>query len=63
MVTVRSLQYLLNAHGAGLAVDGTFGARTNCAVRNYQVGHGLVVYGIVGPQTWQPMISNVLPRG
>src|SRR5689334_13790592 len=39
-VTVRSLQYLLNAHGAGLAVDGVFGARTNSAVRNYQAGHG-----------------------
>jgi hypothetical protein len=24
---------------------------------------GTTVDGIVGPQTWQPTISNVLPRG
>lgn len=58
-VTVRSLQYLLNAHGAGLAVDGIFGARTNSAVRNYQGGHGLVVDGIVGPRTWSALLVTV----
>ena len=58
-VTVRSLQYLLNAHGAGLAVDGIFGARTNSAVRNYQASHGLVVDGIVGPQTWSSALVTV----
>jgi peptidoglycan hydrolase-like protein with peptidoglycan-binding domain len=58
-VTVRSLQYLLNAHGAGLAVDGIFGARTNSAVRGYQAGHGLVVDGIVGPQTWSSALVTV----
>ena len=30
---VRSLQYLLNARGAALAVDGILGAKTNAAVR------------------------------
>src|SRR5580693_3182121 len=29
--TVRSLQYLLNSHGATLAVDGIFGSRTKAA--------------------------------
>ena len=58
-VTVRSLQYLLNAHGADLAVDGIFGARTNSAVRNYQAGHWLVVDGIVGPQTWSSVLVTV----
>ena len=58
-VTVRSLQYLLNAHGAGLIVDGIFGPRTNSAVRNYQAGHGLVVDGIVGPQTWSSLLVTV----
>ena len=48
LVTVRSLQYLLNAHGAGLAVDGLFGARTDVAVRAFQRAHGLVVDGVVG---------------
>ena len=58
-VTVRSLQYLLNTHGAGLAVDGIFGARTNSAVRSFQASHGLVVDGIVGPQTWSSVLVTV----
>lgn len=58
-VTVRSLQYLLNAHGAGLTVDGIFGAKTNSAVRNYQASHGLVVDGIVGSRTWSSLLVTV----
>jgi peptidoglycan hydrolase-like protein with peptidoglycan-binding domain len=58
-VTVRSLQYLLNAHGAGLTVDGIFGARTNSAVRTFQAGHGLVVDGIVGPRSWSSLLVTV----
>lgn len=58
-VTVRSLQYLLDAHGAGLTVDGIFGARTNTAVRNFQASHGLVVDGIVGPRTWSSLLVTV----
>ncbi len=58
-VTVRSLQYLLNAHGAGLSVDGIFGARTNSAVRSYQASHGLVVDGIVGPRTWSAVLVTI----
>ena len=58
-VTVRSLQYLLNAHGAGLVVDGIFGARTNSAVRRYQAGHGLLVDGIVGQRTWSSLLVTV----
>ena len=57
--TVRSLQYLLNAHGARLAVDGVFGPRTDSAVRSYQRAHGLLVDGIVGPQTWSSVIITV----
>jgi peptidoglycan hydrolase-like protein with peptidoglycan-binding domain len=56
---VRSLQYLLNARGACLAVDGIFGPRTNAAVRTFQSTHGLVVDGIVGPQTWRSVIITV----
>jgi peptidoglycan hydrolase-like protein with peptidoglycan-binding domain len=58
-VTVRSLQYLLNAHGAGLVVDGIFGPRTGTAVREFQRAHGLVVDGIVGPRTWSAVIVTV----
>lgn len=59
IVTVRSLQYLLNAHGAGLVVDGIFGPRTNTEVRSFQRAHGLVVDGIVGPRTWSAVIVTV----
>jgi hypothetical protein len=58
-VTVRSLQYLLNAHGARLDVDGVFGARTDAAVRAFQRCHGLVLDGVVGRQTWSAVIITV----
>lgn len=49
---VRAAQEALNAHGAGLAVDGNFGPATHEAVEAFQVANGLVVDGIIGPQTW-----------
>lgn len=59
VVTVRSLQYLLNAHGARLVVDGIFGPRTNSEVRSLQSRYGLAVDGIVGPQTWSSLLVTV----
>jgi len=56
---VKSLQYLLNAHGAQLAVDGLFGSHTDAAVRAFQGSHGLVVDGVVGEQTWSKLIITV----
>ena len=50
---VKSLQEYLNDEiGAGLKVDGVFGAVTEVAVENFQRKHGLTVDGIVGPKTW-----------
>jgi len=34
------------------AADGVFGARAELATKNYQLARGLVVDGVVGPQTW-----------
>jgi peptidoglycan hydrolase-like protein with peptidoglycan-binding domain len=58
-VTVRSLQYLLNAHGARLAVNGTFGATTKAAVLKFQRAHRLPANGVVGAKTWLALIVTV----
>jgi Putative peptidoglycan binding domain len=56
---VKSIQYLLNQRGAGLAVDGDFGPATNSAVRSFQSSHGLTMDGVVGPNTWGALIVTV----
>jgi peptidoglycan hydrolase-like protein with peptidoglycan-binding domain len=48
---VTELQELLNTHGAGLTVDGDFGADTVAAVKSYQSGQGLTADGVVGSDT------------
>ena len=48
---MQDLQTALNDHGANLAVDGVFGKRTNAAVKDYQASQGLLVDGVVGPDT------------
>ncbi|WP_327727172.1 DUF2272 domain-containing protein [Streptomyces sp. NBC_00487] len=48
---VTELQNLLNAHGAGLVVDGQFGSATLYAVREYQAATAIAVDGRVGPAT------------
>lgn len=55
---VTRLQTLLNNNGASLKVDGKFGALTDAAVRAYQSSRGLKVDGIVGPATWQALLTN-----
>jgi peptidoglycan hydrolase-like protein with peptidoglycan-binding domain len=59
LVTVRSLQYLLNAHGAKLAVDGLFGPKTKAAVITFQRSHGLAATGAVNAGTWRSLIVTV----
>jgi peptidoglycan hydrolase-like protein with peptidoglycan-binding domain len=58
---VRALQYLLN-HGYNyttVAVDGKFGTKTNQAVQDFQVNHGLVVDGSIGVNSWKALIGNL----
>ncbi|MFE7532674.1 peptidoglycan-binding protein [Streptomyces rhizosphaericola] len=52
---VRALQTALNKRGAGLVVDGGFGAVTTSAVRAYQSVNRLVVDGEAGPVTWRAL--------
>lgn len=49
---VEELQALLNAkYGFTLDVDGSFGAKTEAAVKAFQLAKGLTADGIVGPKT------------
>ena len=56
---VQTLQYLLRARNHPVAVDGSFGAATENAVRAFQQEKKLVVDGIVGPQTWAALVVTV----
>ncbi len=56
---VRVIQYLLNARGARLVVDGVFAGATTTAVKNFQRKNRLVVDGHVGPATWKKLIVTV----
>jgi peptidoglycan hydrolase-like protein with peptidoglycan-binding domain len=56
---VSTIQYLLNAHGSALTVDGIFGPKTKAAVEAFQASHHLGVDGIVGNQTWPALIIEV----
>lgn len=58
-VTVRSLQYLLNARGARLAVDGQYGPLTRAAVLAFQRSHGLPATGVVNAGTWLRLVVTV----
>jgi len=54
---VKILQTGLNGKGYRLIGDGIFGPATDNAVRRFQANSGLSVDGIVGPQTWNALLS------
>ena len=56
---IRTLQFLLRAHGHSLAVDGIFGAATEAAVKAFQTSKSMTADGIVAPQTWSALIIQV----
>jgi len=57
--TERSLQYLLNAHGAKLTVDGVFGPKTKAAVLAFQHAKDLTTSGVVQAATWRALLVTV----
>jgi peptidoglycan hydrolase-like protein with peptidoglycan-binding domain len=60
--TIRSLQYLLVAHGAKLAVNGVFGHQTKLAVVAFQRARHLTANGVAGAATWRALLVT-LSRG
>lgn len=55
---VKTLQRLLNAIGYSCGdVDGSFGPKTNEAVKKFQKVRGLEVDGSVGPKTWAALLK------
>jgi peptidoglycan hydrolase-like protein with peptidoglycan-binding domain len=61
--SVKTLQTLLNYRGAGLTIDGNFGATTEASVIEFQNSVRLNADGIVGPQTWNGLRSaSVIAR-
>lgn len=54
---VKTLQRLLNAFGDNLAVDGSFGSKTDAALKSYQNKNNLEVDGICGVKTWESILK------
>lgn len=55
---VKSLQSLLNLNGAELDLDGSFGSKTESAVKKYQKSNKLEVDGVVGVSTWTSLLRG-----
>ena len=56
---IRTLQFLLRAHGHNLTVDGMFGPATEAAVKAFQTSNGMTADGIMSAQTWSTLIIQV----
>lgn len=55
---VRSLQTLLNAKGASLEADGSFGPATDKALREFQESRDLEIDGFCGAETWTALLTK-----
>jgi peptidoglycan hydrolase-like protein with peptidoglycan-binding domain len=56
---VRGVQHEFQKRKAvGSAPDGVFGPLTESAVRSFQAHAGLLVDGVVGPETWQALVGG-----
>ncbi|MFJ6564760.1 peptidoglycan-binding protein [Streptomyces sp. NPDC091412] len=56
--TVKAAQRLLTARGHAVAADGVFGKRTAFAVRAFQKSRSLPADAIVGPMTWNALLTS-----
>lgn len=53
------MQYLLNARGYPVTVDGEIGPLTDAAIKSFQTDNSLTADGIVGNQTWPLLVAEV----
>ena len=57
--TVKTLQQLLNAKGYSCGtVDGSFGSKTDTAIKTFQKAKGLTVDGCCGQNTWTALLTT-----
>ena len=55
---VRLMQERLESHGLVLVIDGIFGLKTECVLRDFQVMWNEVGDGICGDRTWSCLLQN-----
>jgi peptidoglycan hydrolase-like protein with peptidoglycan-binding domain len=57
---IKHLQLMLNQRGGFLILteDGEFGPSTEASVKHYQQNENLIVDGVVGKQTWTPLLAK-----
>lgn len=60
---VRELQQLLNTNGYALDADGRFGAKTEAAVKDFQIVRGLAADGVCGAATWDALSASEAQDG
>jgi len=58
---VKILQSALTAAGYPLSADGSFGPKTDDAVKKFQTAQKLTIDGIVGPKTWAALEQYINP--
>ena len=61
---VKTVQRILrmrgwkDGNGKALEIDGSFGAKTEYAVKSFQKGKGVTVDGVVGEKTWTKLLRG-----
>lgn len=56
---VTAVQQRLDGYGYAIAVDGWYGPQTEAVVTSWQRSNGLLIDGIVGPETWRSLSPAV----
>ena len=54
---VKTLQACLDVYGYGLSIDGSFGGKTETALKDFQKKHGLTVDGVCGKNSWNALLK------